>query len=166
MDHIDDEDRRNAGTFRLLTDVGQAVRRLAALLWLAMLYLVAPAALFAWGRATGASGTAGRGTTSGRRVPAHVAARWAVTWAASLALFVVVRTIGRAPFVGLLCWITAAAPAPTAHPTSAQTLTALPVTLGLFILTLAGLVVLAGPVLVPLLAAGHIVVSWRRGGER
>jgi len=86
--------------------------------------------------------------------------------AASLALFVVVRTIGRAPFVGLLCWITAAAPAPTAHPTSAQTLTALPVTLGLFILTLAGLVVLAGPVLVPLLAAGHIVVSWRRGGER
>ncbi len=166
MDHIDDEDRRNAGTFRLLTDVGQAVRRLAALLWLAMLYLVAPAALFAWGRATGASGTAGRGTTSGTRFPAHVAARWAVTWAASLALFVAVRTVGRAPFVGLLRWITAAAPALPAHPTNGQTLAALPVTLRLSILTLAVLAVLAGPVLVPLIAAGHIVVSWLRGGER
>ena len=26
--------------------------------------------------------------------------------------------------------------------------------------------VLAGPVLVPVLAAGHIAMAWRRGGER
>ncbi len=166
MDHIDDEDRRNAGTFRLLTDVGQAVRRLAALLWLAMLYLVAPAALFAWGRATGASSTAGRGTTSGRRVPAHVAACWAVTWVASLALFVAVHTIGRAPFVGLLHWVATLTDALPAHPTFAQTLAALPTTVALMLLPLVVIAVLAGPVLIPLIAVGHIVVSWRRGGER
>jgi hypothetical protein len=166
MDHIDDEDRRDAGIVRLLTDVGRAVRRLAALLWLAMLYLVAPAALFAWGRATGASGTAGRGTTSGRRFPAHVATRWAVTWGASLALFVTVRTIRRAPFVGLLHWAATLTNAPPAHPTFAQTLAALPATVALMLLPLVVLAVLAGPVLVPLIAAGHIVVSWRRGGER
>ncbi len=166
MDHIDDEDRRDAGTIRLLTDVGRAVRRLAALLWLAMLYLVAPAALFAWGRATGASGTAGRGTTSGRSFPGHVAARWAVTWVASLALFVAVRTIERAPFVGLLRWVAALTDALPTHPTFAQTLAALPVTVALMLLPLVVIAVLAGPVLVPLIAAGHIVVSWRRGGER
>ena len=166
MDHIDDEDRRNAGTFRLLTDVGQAVRRLAALLWLAMLYLVAPAALFAWGRATGASSTAGRGTTSGRRVPAHVAACWAVTWVASLALFVAVHTIGRAPFVGLLHWVATLTDALPAHPTFAQTLAVLPTTVALMLLPLVVIAVLAGPVLVPLIAAGHIVVSWLWGGAR
>jgi len=101
-----------------------------------------------------------------RRFPAHVAGRWAVTWGASLALFVTVRTVGRAPFVGLLRWITAAAPALPTHPTNGQTLAALPVTLGLGILTLAVLVVLAGPVLVPLIAAGNIIASWLWGGAR
>ncbi len=176
MDHIDDEDRRDAGIVRLLTDVGRAVRRLAALLWLAMLwlamlwlamlYLVAPAALFAWGRATGAFGTAGRGTTSGTRVPAHVTARWAVTWVASLALFVAVHTIGRAPFVGLLHWVATLTDALPAHPTFAQTLAVLPTTVALMLLPLVVIAVLAGPVLVPLIAAGHIVVSWLWGGAR
>lgn len=166
MDHIDDEDRRDAGTIRLLTDVGRAVRRLAALLWLAMLYLVAPTALFAWGRATGASGTAGRGTTSGRRLPARVTAGWAVTWVAFLALFVAVHTIGRAPFVGLLHWAATLTDALPAHPTFTQTLAALPTTVALMLLPLVVIAVLTGPVLIPLIAAGHIVVSWLWGGAR
>jgi len=101
-----------------------------------------------------------------RSFPVVVAARWAVTWAASLALFVAARTVGRAPFIGLLRWIHAAAPALPAHPTTAQTLYGLPVYLGLFILTLAVLAVYLGPVLVPVLAVGHIAVAWLRGGAR
>ncbi len=101
-----------------------------------------------------------------RPVPVVVARRWAVTWAASIALVVATRTVGRAPFVGLLRWTTAAAAALPAHPTVAQILAALPVTLGLTILTLTVIAVLAGPVLVPVLAAGHIAVSWLRGGVR
>ena len=166
MDHITTGDRRDAGTIRLLTDVGRTVRRLATLLWFALLYLVALAALFAWGRATGASGATGRGTTSGRRFPAHVAARWAVTWVTSLALFIAVRTIRRAPFVGLLHWVGTLTDALPAHPTFAQTLAALPITVALMLLPLVVLAVLAGPVLIPLIAAGHIVVSWRRGGAQ
>ncbi len=164
MDHIKNEGRHDAEAVRLLKDILLALPRLCGLRGLALLYCAAPLGP-AQGSVPGAGGGQ-RPRGRRRRVPAHVAARWAVTWAASLALFVAVRTIGRAQFVGLLRWINAAAPALPAHPTNAQTLTALPVTLGLFILTLAGLVVLAGPVLVPLLAAGHIVVSWRRGDER
>ncbi len=161
MDHIEDKGRHDAEAVRLLKDILLAPPRL---LGLALLYCDAPL-----GPALGDVPDAGgdrhpRGRR--RRFPAHVAGRWAVTWGTSLALFVATRTVGRVPFVGLLRWITAAAPALPAHPMNGQTLAALPVTLGLFILTLAGLVVLAGPVLVPLIAAGHIVVSWRRGGER
>jgi len=168
MDHIEDTGRHDAEAVRLLKDILRALPRLCGLRGLALLYCDAPL-----GPAQGDVPDAGgdqrpRGQRPRGQRPRFpvVAARWAVTWAASLALFIAVHTIGRGPFVGLLRWITAVAPAPTAHPTSAQTLTALPVTLGLFILTLAVLVVLAGPVLVPLIAAGHIVVSWRRGGAR
>jgi hypothetical protein len=164
MDHIEDKGRHDAKAVRLLKDILLAPPRLCGLRGLALLYCDAPL-----GPAQGDVPDVGgdrRPRGRRRRFPAHVAGRWAVTWGASLALFATVRTVGRAPFVGLLRWITAAAPALPTHPTNGQTLAALPVTLGLFILTLAALAVLAGPVLVPLIAAGHIVVSWLWGGER
>ena len=108
----------------------------------------------------------GDGESGRQRFPVVVARRWAMTWAVSLALFIATRTVGRVPFVGFLRWITAAAAALPAHPTSTQTLAAMPSNIGLSILTLAVIAVLAGPVLVPVLAAGHIVVAWLRGGAR
>ncbi len=164
MDHIDDEGRRSTRIVRLLTDVVWAVPRLVALLMQALLYYVAPAALFAWGRATGASGTGGTAATSGRRFPARLVGRWAVTWAAFLALLVAVRTVGRVQFVGLLRWMGDVAAVLPAHPTFAQTLAVLPATVALLILPLVVIAVLAGPVLIPVIAAGHIAVAWLRGG--
>jgi len=164
MDHIEDKGRHDAEAVRLLKDILLAAPRLCGLRGLALLYCDAPL-----GPAQGDvphTGGDQRPCLRRRRVLAHVAARWAVTWVASLALFVMVRTVGRVPFVGLLRWITAAAPTLPTHPTNGQTLAALPVTLGLSILTLAALAVLVGPVLVPVLAAGHIAVAWRRGGAR
>ena len=160
MDHIEDKGWHDAKAVRLLKDILRAPPRLCGLRGLAVLYCGAPR-----GDVPDAGGDRHpRGQW--RRFPPHVAGRWAVTWGASLALFVTVRTVGRAPFVGLLRWITAAAPALPTHPTNGQILAALPATLGLGILTLAVLAVLAGPVLVPLIAAGHLSVSWLRGGAR
>ncbi len=109
---------------------------------------------------------AGDRTIRHRPFPVVVARRWAVTWAASLTLVVATRTIRRAPFVGLLRWAVALTDALPAHPTVTQIRAALPVTLGLSILTLSVIAVLAGPVLVPVLAAGHIAVPWPQGEGR
>ncbi len=164
MDYIEDKGRHDAKAVRLLKDILCAPPRLCGLRRLALLYCDAPL-----GPTQGDVPDAGgdrRPRGRRRRVPAHVAARWAVIWGASLTLFVAVRTVGRAPFVGLLRWITAAAPALPAHPTFAQTLAALPATVALMLLPLVVIAVLAGPVLVPLIAAGHIAMSWLRGGAR
>ncbi len=166
MDRMTDGDRHDVGIVRLLTGVVLAVPRLVVLRGLALTYDVAPATLFAWGRATDASSTGGADATSGRRFPTRVAGRWAATWVASLAVFSAVRTVARAQFVGLLRWIGDVAAALPAHPTFAQTLGALPATGALLILPLVVIVVVAGPVLVPVIAAGHIAVSWLRGGAR
>jgi len=162
MDHIKNEGRHDAEAVRLLKDILLALPRLCGLRGLALLYCAAPLGPAQGGVPGAGGGQRPRGRR--RRVPAHVAVRWAMTWAASLALFVAVRTVGHAHFVGLLRWINAAAPALPAHPTNAQTLAALPVTLGLNILALVVLAILAGPVLVPVLAAVHVAVAWLRGG--
>jgi hypothetical protein len=175
MDHIDDGDRHDAGIVRLLTDVLLAVPRLVALLGLALLYYVAPAALFyvapaalfAWGRATGASGTGGTGATSGRRISACLAGRWAAAWAVSIALVVAARTVGRGPVVGLLRWMERDAAALPTHPaTFAQTTVDGTAALAIVVLTLVVFVVLAAPFIIPIVAAGHLVVSWLRRGTR
>ena len=106
------------------------------------------------------------GATTRRRFPTRVAGRWIVAWAASIALFVALRTAGHGPFVAVLGWAVARAVALPAHPTLAQTLDALPLTLALPLLFLAVIVALTGPLLLPVIAALHVAVAWVRGGAR
>lgn len=92
-----------------------------------------------------------------RPVPVVVARRWAVTWAASIALVVALRTVGHAPFGWMAAYISAL----PAHPTSMLHAAAVDADkIGLALLGLAVIVALAGPVLIPVLATVHVLASW------
>jgi hypothetical protein len=102
-----------------------------------------------------------------RRFPAVVAGCWAVAWAASLALYVATRTVGHAPFVALLHGASARVDALPAHPTTLAAMGQVAgVGLMIGLMVLAVIVVLAAPLCLPALAAGHIIVAWLRGGAR